>query len=116
MTFLVAALLFAAPHDNVDRWNYHALRAGWHPDELPWLRCVINRESGGNPAAYNRHDPNGGSRGLVGINGAHNSWLRKAGIIKFPGDLYRPYINLRAARVLYKIAGKDPWRSTTNPC
>lgn len=93
----------------VTRWRDEALAAGWPSYMWPWLRCVINRESRGNPRAYNGRDPAGGSRGLTQINGINTRSLRRAGIIRNAQDLYNPVRNLRAARFLFRHHGTRPW-------
>lgn len=98
----------------VDRWRGVALRAGL--TDWSFWRCVIWRESGGNPRAWNRGDPRGGSRGLVQINGVHVGWMRRAGIISSASDLYDPATNLRAARALYRMQGRRAWASTISRC
>ena len=100
----------------VTRWRPTALAAGWPAAAWPRLRCIIARESGGNPRAWNRGDPRGGSRGLVQINGVHNGWLIRARIIRTPSDLFHPYRNLAAARVVYRLQGWRAWASTTRGC
>jgi len=97
---------------NVERWHSTALAQGW--SECQWYRlsCVIYRESRGNPMAFNRYDAAGGSRGLTQVNGTHNTWLMRAGIIRYPYDLFTAWRNLRAAKALYNRAGGwSPWGS-----
>jgi hypothetical protein len=95
--------------NQVTRWRDEAIAAGWSTNSWPWLRCIIHRESRGDPGAYNGADPNGGSRGLTQINGIHTAWLKQRGIIRFARDLYHPTTNLKAARLLYRAAGPRAW-------
>ena len=99
----------ATAHNPADRWRSTALAAGWPASQWPTLRCIIHRESRGDPRAYNPRDPAGGSRGLMQLNGVHTGWLKRAGIIRYASDLYGPRTNLRAARALYRLRGWQPW-------
>ena len=91
-----------------------AITAGWPADQSPTLARVMFRESRCNPLAFNSQDSNGGSRGLMQVNGVHETWLKEAGIITHLDDLFRPDINLRAALHLYRMVGNSwsPWAST----
>lgn len=102
----------------VDRWRGVALRAGWSASSWPWLRCIIWRESGGNPRAWNRGDGGrvAGSKGLTQILWIHVPWMVRAGIIRSSNDLFDPVANLRAAKALYKLQGRRAWASTTKGC
>jgi len=100
---------YVHPWPNVQRWYATAIDAGFRPDEWRQVSCLIRRESGGNPNAYNGRDPAGGSRGLMQINGVHVRWLRNAGILTYADDLYNPWTNLRAARELQRKSGWGPW-------
>lgn len=97
---------------NVERWHAAALNAGWSQCQWYRLSCVIYRESRGNPMAWNKADPGRGSVGLTQINSAHWGWLARAGVIRWPYDLFTGSVNLRAARALYvKAGGWAPWGS-----
>lgn len=100
----------------VDRYRHLALAAGWSAQAWPRVRCIIRRESNGNPNAYNRGDGHGGSRGLMQINGVHTKWLIRKGIINDVGDLFDPYLNLRAARAVWRMQGWHAWYSKRHPC
>jgi len=100
---------YVHPWATVQRWHATALDAGWRADEWPWVSCVIRRESGGDPSAYNGRDPAGGSRGLLQINGSNVAWLRARGILNEANDLYNAWTNLRAGRELYRVYGARPW-------
>ena len=89
-----------------------AITAGWPADQAPMLARVMFRESRCNPRAYNGADTNGGSRGLMQINGTHETWLIKAGIITKIDDLFYPDVNIRAALHLYGMVGWSAWAAT----
>lgn len=119
MCFLVVGLLsplVSSPADAIDnqvsRWRYTAFSVGWKSSQWRKLSCLIKRESEGDPKAYNGNDPHGGSRGLLQINGVHNTWLKNKGVIRYNSDLYIPWRNLRAAYLLYKAQGWKAWTSS----
>ena len=89
-----------------------AITAGWPADQAPVLARVMFRESRCNPKAWNGADSNGGSRGLLQINGIHEAWLIEAGIITKLDDLFYPDVNIRAAVHLYRMVGISAWRAT----
>jgi hypothetical protein len=89
-----------------------AITAGWPAKEAPMLARVMFRESRCNPMAWNGTDSNGGSRGLLQINGVHETWLIEAGIITKLDDLFYPDVNIRAAVHLYRMVGFSAWAST----
>lgn len=95
----------------VDRWQSLALVAGWPAELWGWQRCIIARESHGNPNAWNRADPAGGSMGLMQINGGNIGFLRNQGIAWSRADLFDPLTNLRAGWALYQHSGPGPWSS-----
>ena len=86
-----------------EQFSALAVNLGWPRDQRTVLESVMVRESGPNcnPSAFNRNDPNGGSRGLMQINGFWNKWLIERGIIEKPKDLLQADINLRAALEIY---------------
>jgi len=89
-----------------------AITAGWPADQAPMLARVMFRESRCNPTAYNAKDSNGGSRGLMQINGVHKQWLMETGFITSLDDLFNPDINLRAALHLWNMVGWSAWAAT----
>lgn len=106
----------AFPEDALcPQWWEEAAAAGWRTEELLDLDVVMHRESRCQLEAWNREDPNGGSRGLLQINGSWTKWLRDRGIIDTVEDLYRPGNNLAAARAIYLYGverygfGWGPW-------
>lgn len=70
------------------------------------VRCM-NRESGGNPLAANYGDSNGGSYGLLQLNGAHR-W-RGETLTQFRQRMWNPITHLRAAKRLFDSSGFRPW-------
>jgi hypothetical protein len=89
-----------------------AITAGWPADQAPMIARVMFRESRCNPLAFNSQDSNGGSRGLMQMNGAHKSWLIEEGFITHLDDLFYPDVNLKASAHLYSIVGWSAWAST----
>jgi hypothetical protein len=86
-----------------------AISAGWPADQAPTLARVMFRESRCIPTAYNAKDSNGGSRGLMQVNGTHKKWLMETGYITSLDDLFNPDINLRAALHLWRMVGWSAW-------
>jgi hypothetical protein len=70
------------------------------------VRCM-NRESGGNPLAANYGDSNGGSYGLLQLNGAHR-W-RGESMTAFRARMWNPVTHLQAAKRLFDSDGFRPW-------
>jgi len=86
-----------------------AITAGWPATEAPMLARVMFRESRCNPLAFNSRDSNGGSRGLLQVNGTHKSWLISEGYITKLDDLFNPDVNIRAALHLWYKVGWSAW-------
>jgi soluble lytic murein transglycosylase-like protein len=88
---------------------------GWPADQRTVLESIMKRESNCTPNAINREDPNGGSRGLLQINGSWHKWLIAKGIIARPKDLLHAETNLLAGLEIYKYGverygfGWGPW-------
>jgi hypothetical protein len=89
-----------------------AITAGWPADQAPMLARVMFRESRCNPLAYNAQDTQGGSFGLMQINGQHRSWLIEQGYITNLDDLFVADTNLRISAHLYSMVGWSAWAST----
>ena len=99
-----------------------AVSVGWPAEALNRVGYIIHRESRCDPNAYNAADPNGGSRGLMQINGY---WCKgtagwPAGFVQTEADLggcddlFDPEANLRAALAIFEHAddrgcGWSPW-------
>ena len=76
------------------------------------------RESRCTPNVVNGKDPNGGSRGLMQINGFWTPWLIERGLITSVENLLQADVNLRAALEIYNYGvdrygyGWGPWSAT----
>jgi hypothetical protein len=95
-----------------------ALKVGWQHKNLKTLDKIMFRESRCRPMAFNAKDPNGGSRGLVQINGFWTPWLKEQGVLSPPEAsqrLFNPAINLLSALHIYNYGvdrygnGWGPW-------
>ena len=89
-----------------------AITYGWPADQAPTLARIMFRESRCNPMAWNGKDSNGGSRGLLQMNGTHEQWLIEQGFITKLDDLFYPDVNLKSALHLYSMVGWSAWAST----
>lgn len=115
-TTTTSSTLFIDPYASAcEQFSALAVNLGWLVDQRTVLESIIYRESRCNPSAVNRKDPNGGSRGLLQINGFWNSWLIERGIINKPKDLLHADTNLRAGLEIYNYGmerygfGWGPW-------
>lgn len=117
-TTTTSSTLFIDPYASAcEQFSALAVNIGWPLDQRTVLESIMKRESGPNcnPSAFNRKDPNGGSRGLLQINGFWNSWLIERGIISKPRDLLHAQTNLRAGLEIYNYGverygfGWGPW-------
>lgn len=111
-----SSTLFIDPYSTAcEQFSALAVNIGWPLDQRTVLESIIYRESRCNPSAVNRKDPNGGSRGLMQINGFWNKWLIERGIIQQPKDLLQAQTNLRAGLEIYNYGverygfGWGPW-------
>jgi hypothetical protein len=95
-----------------------AVNLGWPADQRTVLESIMFRESRCIPNSVNSKDPNGGSRGLMQINGFWTPWLIDAGIITKAENLLQAEVNLRAALAIYNYGverhgyGWGPWSAT----
>lgn len=105
--------------------EYHdlAISVGWNEAQWKKLSFVMYRESRCNTMSYNRNDPNGGSRGLIQINGYWcrknkynpSGWLQAKGILSNCDQLFTPEVNLRAGLAMWNYSqarngcGWKPW-------
>ena len=100
-----------------DQWHDLALEVGWTQAQWPWLACIIERESHGDPQAFNGNDPGYGSFGLTQLNIGRRMWQRWGWTVGFDMDqMFDPQVNLEHALDLYTIAarggrgdGRSPW-------
>jgi hypothetical protein len=99
----------------VPQWWALARQVGWTEDAMRTLDYLIFRESKGYNRAFNREDPNGGSRCLLQLNGSWTGWLTDKGIITKPSDLFKPATCLTAGLAIYQYGmdrygfGWGPW-------
>lgn len=109
--------------------EYHdlAISVGWSEAQWKKLSFVMYRESRCNTLSFNRTDPNGGSRGLIQINGFwcrpsrynKNGWLQDQGILQTCDDLFIPEVNLRAGLAMWNYSqdrNKCGWRPWATRC
>ena len=90
---------------------------GWPADQLGMLVAIAMRESRCQPDAFNPSDPNGGSYGIMQINGFWcqpsrywpNGYLQAYGLLTSCNDLYDRETNLRAALAIYRYS--NGWRA-----
>jgi hypothetical protein len=115
-TTTTSSTLFIDPYATAcEQFSALAVNIGWPLDQRTVLESIIYRESRCIPNQINRKDPNGGSRGLLQINGFWNSWLIERGIITKPKDLLHAQTNLRAGLEIYNYGlerygfGWGPW-------
>ncbi len=103
------------PVPEVDRWYWLVVDTGL-PDIDKWMYRIC-RESMGDPRAWNRRDPSGGSVGLLQLNLGNRAFLGKVGVLSSPrlsrreaaDELMDPATNLRAALALYDAGGERGW-------
>jgi len=109
--------------------EYHdlAIQAGWPESQWSTLSYVMYRESRCNTLAHNKFDANGGSRGLIQINGywckksrySANGWLQDKSILNTCDDLYQPLTNLRAGWAMWQYSqehNRCGWRPWSTRC
>lgn len=109
-------------------WRQLALAVGWPAEEWKTLSYVLHRESRCNIDSWNKTDTNGGSRGLMQVNGywckpnrwSPAGWLQDRGILKTCEDLFLPEVNLRAGLAIWMYGEakhgcgwRGPWAT---PC
>ena len=90
---------------------------GWPADQLGMLVAIAQRESRCQPDAFNPKDPNGGSYGIMQINGFWcqpsrywpNGYLQAYGLLTSCADLYNRETNLRSALAIYRYS--NGWRA-----
>lgn len=98
-----------------------AASVGWPIEQLQTLKEIARRESGPTcaPGVFNADDPNGGSYGIMQLNGywclPNKYWpigyLQEKGIIESCDDLFNATLNLRSALAIWYETGSDfsPW-------
>jgi hypothetical protein len=115
-TTTTSSTIFIDPETSAcEQFSALAVNLGWPADQRTVLESIMKRESNCTPNAFNRKDPNGGSRGLLQINGSWNKWLTDKGIIAKPKDLLQAQTNLLAGLEIYNYGverygfGWGPW-------
>jgi hypothetical protein len=118
-TSSTSSTIYIDPYTSAcEQFSALAVNLGWPANERTVLESVMFRESRCIPNAVNSKDPNGGSRGLMQINGFWTPWLIDAGIITNAENLLQADDNLRAALAIYNYGvdkhgyGWGPWSAT----
>jgi hypothetical protein len=118
-TSSTSSTIYIDPHSSAcEQFSALGVNLGWPADQRTVLESVMFRESRCTPNAVNSKDPNGGSRGLMQINGFWTPWLIDAGIITSAENLLQADVNLRAALAIYNYGvdkhgyGWGPWSAT----
>lgn len=118
-TTTTSSTIYIDPYTSAcEQFSALAVNLGWPADQRTVLESVMFRESRCIPNAVNSKDPNGGSRGLMQINGFWTPWLTDAGIITDAKNLLQADVNLRAALAIYNYGverhgyGWGPWSAT----
>jgi soluble lytic murein transglycosylase-like protein len=115
-TTTTSSTIYIDPYSSAcEQFSALAINLGWDPEQRTVLESIMNRESRCTPNAFNRKDPNGGSRGLLQINGSWHKWLTAKGIITELEDLLHAETNLIAGLAIYNYGmerygfGWGPW-------
>ena len=115
-TTTTSSTIFIDPYSTAcEQFSALAINLGWDPNQRTVLESIMQRESNCTPNAINRKDPNGGSRGLLQINGSWHKWLIGKGIITKKQDLLQAQTNLLAGLEIYNYGmerygfGWGPW-------
>jgi soluble lytic murein transglycosylase-like protein len=118
-TTTTSSTIYIDPYTSAcEQFSALAINLGWPANERTVLESVMFRESRCMPDQVNSKDPNGGSRGLMQINGFWTPWLTDAGIITQVDDLLQAQTNLLAALAIYNYGvdkhgyGWGPWSAT----
>jgi len=115
-TTTTSSTIYIDPYTSAcEQFSALGVNLGWPADQRTVLESIIKRESNCTPNAVNRKDPNGGSRGLLQINGSWHKWLIAKGIITHKQNLLQADVNLRAGLEIYNYGverygfGWGPW-------
>jgi hypothetical protein len=118
-TTTTSSTIYIDPYTSAcEQFSALAINLGWPADQRTVLESVMFRESRCIPQSVNSKDPNGGSRGLMQINGFWTPWLIERGIITQAEDLLQAQTNLLAALAIYNYGverhgyGWGPWSAT----
>jgi hypothetical protein len=107
------------------QWAQLATDTGWQEEDLPMLDQVMYRESRCFTAVHYSEDPNGGSYGLMQVNGFWckpsdmypSGYLQAFGVLEHCDELFQPRTNLLSARLIWLYADRKhdngwlPWRT-----
>ena len=107
----------SAPKTQCEQVFDMAKAIGWPVDQLGMVVAIAQRESRCQPDAFNASDPNGGSYGIMQINGFWcqpsrywpNGYLQAHGLLTSCTDLYDRATNLRSALAIYRYS--NGWRA-----
>ena len=115
-TTTTSSTIYIDPYSSAcEQFSALAVNLGWPADQRTVLEAVMWRESNCIPQSVNSKDPNGGSRGLMQINGFWTPWLIERGIITSAKNLLQADVNLRAGLAIYNYGverhgfGWGPW-------
>jgi hypothetical protein len=118
-TSSTSSTLFIDPYGSAcEQFSALAVNLGWPADQRTVIESIMFRESRCIPNAYNGKDPQGGSRGLMQLNGFWTPWLIERGLITNEKNLLQADVNLRAALEIYNYGvdrygyGWGPWSAT----
>jgi hypothetical protein len=118
-TTTTSSTIYIDPYTSgCEQFSALAVNLGWPADQRTVLESVMFRESRCTPNVINGKDPNGGSRGLMQINGFWTPWLIERGLITSAENLLQADVNLRAALEIYNYGvdrygyGWGPWSAT----
>jgi hypothetical protein len=118
-TTTTSSTIYIDPYTSAcEQFSALAVNLGWPADQRTVLESIMFRESRCIPNSVNSKDPNGGSRGLMQINGFWTPWLKDAGIITQASDLLHAETNLLAGLKIYNYGverhgyGWGPWSAT----
>jgi soluble lytic murein transglycosylase-like protein len=118
-TTTTSSTIYIDPYSSAcEQFSALAINLGWPADQRTVLESVMFRESRCIPNAYNGKDPQGGSRGLMQLNGFWTPWLMERGLITSEENLLQADVNLRAALAIYNYGvdkhgyGWGPWSAT----
>ena len=118
-TTTTSSTVFIDPYGSAcEQFSALAVNLGWPADQRTVLESVMFRESRCIPNVINGKDPNGGSRGLMQINGFWTPWLTERGLITNVENLLQADVNLRSALEIYNYGvdrygyGWGPWSAT----
>jgi hypothetical protein len=118
-TSSTSSTIYIDPYSSAcEQFSALAVNLGWPADQRTVLESIMFRESRCIPNAYNGKDPQGGSRGLMQLNGFWTPWLMERGLITSEENLLQADVNLRAALAIYDYGverhgyGWGPWSAT----